>query len=77
LYLRQYDRSIKFDIWDTVGQERYSFINKLYCKKANVCILVYDITIRSTFEELKNYWIKQVKLNTSPNLGKIFFVYYK
>ena len=31
-------------------------------------ILVYDITIRDTFEQLKEYWIKEIKENAPPDI---------
>ena len=53
----------KFEIWDTAGQERYRSIAKVFYKNASVLILVYDITRKSSFDELKNYWIKEIKEN--------------
>jgi GTPase SAR1 family protein len=37
----------------------------MFYKEADVAILVYDITSKSSFEELKNYWVEQV-LEASP-----------
>ena len=64
------NQSIKFEIWDTAGQERYRALTKVFYKNAPVCILVYDITKKKTFEELKNYWVKEIKENSLPNLSK-------
>ena len=60
-------QSIKFDIWDTVGQEKYRSLSKIFYKDAKVIILVYDITSKSSLEELKNYWYKEVKYNNDNN----------
>ena len=49
----------KTKIWDTSGQERYRALNNVYLKKAQICIMVYDITNRRSFEEL-NYWKEQI-----------------
>ena len=54
-------KSIKFDIWDTAGQEKYRALTKIFYKDASIAILVYDITRRESFEELKNYWFNQIK----------------
>ena len=51
---------IKLEIWDTAGQERYRSVTKMFYKDANVAILVYDITSKYSFEELKRYWVEQV-----------------
>ena len=61
-------KSIKFEIWDTAGQEKYRALAKVFYKTAAVCILVYDITRKTSFEELKNYWVNEVKANASPNM---------
>ena len=60
---------IKFEIWDTAGQEKYRSLAKVFYKNSSACILVYDITRRNSFEELKNFWINEIKLNGSPNLS--------
>ena len=46
-------------IWDTAGQEKFRSLNTLFIKDSQICILVYDITNRASFEEL-NFWKKQV-----------------
>ena len=41
---------------DIPGEEQYKSINETYYKKADCCLLVYDITDRRSFEECKNYY---------------------
>ena len=72
IYLKEYKRSIKFEIWDTARQEKYRALAKVFYNNAAVCILVYDITRRKSFDELKEYWINEIKSNGSPNLSKLF-----
>ena len=69
IYLKEYDQSIKFEIWDTAGQEKYRSLAKVFYKNAAVCILVYDITRKSSFDELKSYWVNEIKANGSQNLS--------
>ena len=54
-------KNIKLEIWDTAGQERYRALSKLFYNNAYAAILVYDITKKSTYDEIKNYWILQIK----------------
>ena len=61
-----------FEIWDTAGQERFRSINNIFYQDAYICILVYDITNRKTFENLKEYWYNAVKEGGSE--GIIFHV---
>ena len=58
---------IKFEIWDTAGQEKYRSLTRVFYKDARIAILVYDITRRETFDEIKNYWIQQIKENAPEN----------
>ena len=56
-------QSIKFDIWDTVGQEKYRSLAKIFYKDAKAIIFVYDITTEYSFESIKNYWYDETKAN--------------
>jgi len=61
-------KTIKFDIWDTAGEERYRSLSKLFYKDSNAAILVYDITRKESFDELKNYWANQIKESSDSNI---------
>ncbi|MCQ2817441.1 MAG: GTP-binding protein [archaeon] len=54
-------RNLKFEIWDTAGQEKYRALSKMFYKDAAAAVLVYDITRKSSFEEVKNYWANEIK----------------
>ena len=69
IFMKDYNQSIKFEIWDTAGQEKYRALAKVFYKNAAVCILVYDITRKNSFEELKNYWVNEIKANALPNIS--------
>ena len=49
---------LNLQIWDTAGQERFRGITKNFIKGADGIIYAYDITKKSSFENLKN-WIFQ------------------
>ena len=57
-------KAIKFDIWDTVGQEKYRALAEIFYRDAKVIVFVYDITKEYTFNALKEYWYKEI-LNTT------------
>ena len=67
IFIKDCNDLIKFEIWDTPGKEKYRAFTKAIYKNAAVIILVYDITRRDSFEELKNYWFKEIKPVVSPN----------
>ena len=64
------NQSIKFEIWDTAGQERYRSLAKVFYKNAAVCVLVYDITRKTSFDAIKNYWVKELKENVPKDISK-------
>jgi len=53
-------KSIKIQLWDTAGQEKYrAMIKNLYLKSQGIIIL-FDITNETSFINLKN-WMSQIK----------------
>jgi len=61
-------KCIKFEIWDTAGQEKYRALTKIFYKDAGVAILVYDITRKESFDEIKDYWYNQIKECAPKNI---------
>ncbi len=57
-------KKVKIQIWDTAGQERYRSITSAYYKGAKGAFIVYDITKKSTFDNLKN-WINDAESKTT------------
>ena len=62
----EYQKTIKFDIWDTVGQEKYRSLAKIFYKDAKIIIFVYDITTEFSFKALKDFWYKET-VNNADN----------
>ena len=60
------DVVIQFNIWDTAGQEKFRSVNKIFYKRADVVLLIYDITSEETFKEIKDYWLQEIR-NDSIN----------
>ena len=60
IYLEEYDKEIKLQIWDTAGQEHFLSIIRSYFRKMAGCILVYDVTNKKSFNNL-NKWIKELE----------------
>ena len=69
--------TLKLTLWDTAGQEKFRSLNKLYYKGAEIEFLVYSVTDRRSFEELKNYWYQEVKAASKLNSGISFIVPFK
>ena len=58
---------VKAQIWDTAGQERYRSVTKAYYKGAKGALLVYDITRKSTFENIDN-WLIDLRTNADKDI---------
>ena len=68
------NQKIKFEIWDTAGQEQYRSIAQIFYKNTSGCILVYDISKRETYDEIKDYWIKEIKENAPDDLSMLIII---
>lgn len=53
-------RKIKFQIWDTGGQERFSYTRPLYYRGAVGGAVVFDLTDRASFDHLDR-WFSEVE----------------
>ena len=62
---------VNVQILDTAGEEKFRAINSSYYKKSDCCLLVYDITRRDSFEELKDYFNEQIKEKCKKNIKVI------
>ncbi len=60
------NKIIRIKIWDTAGQERYKALTKCFFQKAQGVILVFDVTTRKTFDDLK-FWIESINSNVYDN----------
>ena len=60
-------KAIKLQIWDTAGEERYKSITNAYYKGSKGALVVYDISKRTTFENV-NKWIDELKLKGSEDI---------
>eukprot|EP00924_Labyrinthula_sp_SR-Ha-C_P006985 maker-scaffold_8-snap-gene-6.8-mRNA-1 protein AED:0.05 eAED:0.05 QI:0/0.66/0.5/0.75/1/1/4/758/230 len=54
------NRSVKLDVWDTAGQEKYKSLTPMYYRNASAAVVVYDITSKESLDKAKD-WIKEVK----------------
>ena len=61
-------KKLNLEIWDTVGQEQYSAVNKIFIKNAQIALIVYDITNRKSFENLNNWYNLIFEINKDSNV---------
>lgn len=58
-FVNHRNERLKLTIWDTAGQERFRTLTSSYYRGAHGIILVYDVTSRSSFENLKE-WLSEI-----------------
>ena len=66
--IKNYNKKIALDIWDTAGQELYRALAKNFYLNATIGILVYDVRRRESFESLRDYWHEQLKESGEENM---------
>ena len=72
--LEEEKRTVNFEFWDSPRKEQLKNIAKLFYKNVSVCVLVYDITNKNSFDELRNFWINDVKENIPTIQGNQQFI---
>ena len=60
-------KKVKFNFWDTAGQEQFNAINTMYYQNAVGALLVYDVTISETFEKVKD-WVRTLQEMVGKNI---------
>ena len=60
-------KKVKIQIWDTAGQDRFRSITRNYYKGANGIVLIFDVTNKKSYENVKN-WVKQIKEEVSSRV---------
>ena len=60
--------SITFDIWDTNGREKFKSMTRIFYQGAKMAILVYDTTRKESYDNIKNWWYKDIKEHGDPDI---------
>merc|ERR1712154_262942 len=53
-------KRVKFQIWDTNGEERFRAVRDNYFRGKNAMMLIYDVTYRESFHRIL-YWLMEIK----------------
>nr|BAJ21276.1 Rab-family small GTPase Rab1D [Tetrahymena thermophila] len=68
--LRLEDKNIKLQIWDTAGQDRFRTITCSYYRGAHGILIVYDITERESFDNVKT-WMVEIEKHAKKGVQKM------
>jgi len=63
----EYGSSVKFQVWDTAGQEKYRSLAAMYYQDAAAAILVYNITNKESFNGI-TYWMSELKAHAPESI---------
>uniref|UniRef100_A0A1J3JAV0 Ras-related protein RABA5c n=1 Tax=Noccaea caerulescens TaxID=107243 RepID=A0A1J3JAV0_NOCCA len=63
-------KEVKAQIWDTAGQERFRAVTSAYYRGAVGALVVYDITRRSTFENVGR-WLDELNTHSDTTVAKM------
>ena len=64
-------KDIKIILWDASGAEKYRSFSLKNIRYSNVCVIVFDVTLKQSFENL-SLWIEEIK-DKKPNIMIIIF----
>ena len=64
------NKLVKLQLWDTAGEERFRTITKTYYKGAHGIILMYDVTDKNSFKNVRNL-IKQIEANADKSAKRV------
>jgi len=59
--------TVKAQLWDTAGQEKYRAITVAHYRKALGCLIVYDITNKKSFANVK-FWLESLMSQAAPDI---------
>lgn len=62
-----HDEQIKFQIWDTSGQENYRSVTRSFYRRADCALLVFDLNCYESFENCI-HWLEEIRGNTKNDI---------
>ncbi|CAN1317560.1 Ras-related protein Rab7 [Linum perenne] len=60
------DRLFTLQIWDTAGQERFQSLGVAFYRGADCCVMVYDVNVMKSFDNLNNWREEFLLQKASP-----------
>lgn len=64
------NKTVKMQIWDTAGQEKFNSITTAYYRQARAAIVMYDVTRPATFQNLRK-WFTLIETHARTDVTKI------
>ncbi|KAJ6243223.1 ras and ef-hand domain-containing protein [Anaeramoeba flamelloides] len=68
---REFDgETVKVQIWDTAGQEKFRTITSNYYRNAQGVAVIYDVTNEASFNQV-NVWFEEIKKNAPEYISTV------
>ena len=61
------DKVFRLQIWDTVGQESFRSITKIFYRGSHAVILGYSVAEKQTFDSLSE-WLREIRMQCAPDV---------
>ena len=59
--LEEFNAYVRLILWDIAGQDKYELTRQMFFEGCHGCLLVYDVTRHSTFDNIKLKWIEDFR----------------
>ena len=66
-FVKVSNKTVKLQIWDTSGQERYQAVTTHFFRGAKGALLVYDITDQKSFRDIAS-WLESIQDHSDPEI---------
>ena len=70
VFIEEKKEELKFVIWNGPGQESFRSLTKIFLINKDVCILVYEIIRKETFEKIKREFLQLVRESCGDDVSK-------
>ncbi|KDR13015.1 hypothetical protein L798_13223, partial [Zootermopsis nevadensis] len=70
--LKLLDATVALQLWDIAGQEIFTWMTRIYCKNSHGCVIMFDLSNRSTLNNAIRCKKEVVDSNCTAPEGKKF-----
>jgi small GTP-binding protein len=74
VWLRACQRTTTVHVYDLAGQERFNAVTSNQFRGADGVVLMFDLTVRESFDALQRRWLPMIKNYTAPEAPPLVMV---
>ena len=65
------NKKLPLQIWDIPGADKFRTLSSIYFRDADAAILVFDMSNKESFNNLKNSWLRELQAIAPENMVKV------